>query len=246
MQRTRQIWGTQNLFEVWIQNHHESRASIWRAVCVRCGKPQISPLRFAPVEMTKVGGVAGCRLCNSMPHFYPPGLTLLFFLSFPKGICFRYSGRSEYRRKTQISPLRFALSKIILGGLLRQLLWSPTLATRGWGTLNLFEVWIQNHHESRVPHMWCAVCARCGKPQISPLRFAPVEMTKVGGVAGCRLCNPMPHFCPPGLTLLFFLSFPKGICFRYSGRSEYRRKTADLSAALRSGRDDKGRWSGWM
>ncbi len=31
----------------------------------------------------------------------------------------------------------------------------------------------------RVPHIWRALCARCGKPQISPLRFAPVEMTNL-------------------------------------------------------------------
>ncbi len=55
--------------------------------------------------------------------------------------------------KPRISPLRFALSKIILEGLFCQRLWSPTLAThpsklrlpgtpvtQGWGTLNLFQV----------------------------------------------------------------------------------------------------------
>ncbi len=51
-----------------------------------------------------------------------------------------------------------------LGGLLYQRLWSPTLAPQGWGTLNLLEVCIQ-------------------KPQISPLRFAPVEMTKLDAAA---------------------------------------------------------------
>ena len=27
-------------------------------------------------------------------------------------------------------------------------------------------VWIQNHHELRVPHIWRALCARCGRPQM--------------------------------------------------------------------------------
>ena len=103
--------------------------------------------------------------------------------------------------KPQISPLRFAPSKIILGGLLCQRLCSPTLAThpsklrlpglgtQGWGTLDLLEVWIQNRRQSRVPHIWRALCARCGKPQISPLRFAPVEMTKLGVIADQSFLN---------------------------------------------------------
>ncbi len=59
-----------------------------------------------------------------------------------------------------------------------------------------------------VPHIWRAFCARYGKPQISPLRFAPVEMT-----------NKM-ELHQAGLLyshLLFFLSFPQGICF-WKGR----------------------------
>ena len=74
-----------------------------------------------------------------------------------------------------LSPLRCALSKIILGGVLCQRLWFPTLATQGWGTLDLLEVWIQNRHQSRVPHIWRALCARCGKPQISPLPSAALR-----------------------------------------------------------------------
>ena len=129
--------------------------------------------------------------------------------------------------KPQISPLRFppqqaslagdpgfALSKIILGGLLCQRLWCPTLATQGWGTLDLLEVWIQNRRQSRVPHIWRALCARCGKPQISPLRFAPVEMTKLGVITDQTFLNP----------IFILLGGPR--------------------AHERSGRDDKGRWSG--
>ncbi len=98
--------------------------------------------------------------------------------------------------KPQISPLRFALSKIIPGSLLCQQLWSLTLATQGWGTLDLLEGWVQNRHQSRVPHIWRALCARCGKPQISPLRFAPVEMTKLGVIANPAF--PQPIFIPLG------------------------------------------------
>ncbi len=76
-----------------------------------------------------------------------------------------------------------ALSKIILGSLLCQRLWSPTLALR--------EVWMQNRHQSTVPHIWRALCARYGKPQISPLRFAPVEMTKLGVNANQTFLNPI-------------------------------------------------------
>ncbi len=54
------------------------------------------------------------------------------------------------------------------------------LASRNWGTRSLLEVWIQNGHQSRVSHIWRALCARCGAPQISSLRWAPVEMTKLG------------------------------------------------------------------
>jgi hypothetical protein len=44
-----------------------------------------------------------------------------------------------------------------------------------------------------VPHIWIwrALCARCGKPQISPLRFAPVEMTKLGVIANQAFLNPI-------------------------------------------------------
>ncbi len=69
----------------------------------------------------------------------------------------------EEKDKTQVSPLRFTLSKIILGSLLCQRLWNPTLAahpsklrlpgtpvTQGWGTLDLLEVWIQNRRQLRV------------------------------------------------------------------------------------------------
>jgi hypothetical protein len=48
----------------------------------------------------------------------------------------------------------------------------------------------------RVPYIWSAVCARCGKPQISPLRFAPVEMTKLGVIADQTFLNPI--FIPMG------------------------------------------------
>ena len=42
-----------------------------------------------------------------------------------------------------------------------------------------------------MPHIWRALCARCGKPQISPLRFAPVVMTKLGVVANPAFLNPV-------------------------------------------------------
>ena len=61
-------------------------------------------------------------------------------------------------------------SKIILGGMHCQRLWSPTLATQEWGTLDPLEVRIQNRSQSWVPHIWRALCARCGAPQLSPLR----------------------------------------------------------------------------
>ena len=67
--------------------------------------------------------------------------------------------------------------------MLCQRLWFPTL--------DLLEVWMQNRHQSSVPHIWPALCARCGKPQISPLRFAPVEMTKLGVVADQIFLNPI-------------------------------------------------------
>ena len=51
------------------------------------------------------------------------------------------------------------------------------------GLLDQLEVRSQNHHESKVSHIWRALCARCGTPSISPLRCAPVEMTKLGAVA---------------------------------------------------------------
>ena len=76
--------------------------------------------------------------------------------------------------------------------------------------------------------------------------WAVAEMTKVGGVAGCRLV--VPSYILPSWSDFAFLSvIPEGnLCLRYSRRSEYRRETADLSTALRSNRDDKGRWSGWI
>ena len=89
-----------------------------------------------------------------------------------------------------------------------------TSVTQGWGTLNLLEVWIQNGHQSRVPHIWRALCARCGKPQISPLRCAPVEMTKLGVIAAQTFLNPI--FIPLG----------------------------GPQAHEHSGRDDKYRWGG--
>ncbi len=102
----------------------------------------------------------------------------------------RYSALVSLRcGKPQIFPLRFAQSKIIPGSLLCQRLWSPTLATQGWGTIDLLEVWLQNGDQSRVPHIWRALCARCGKPQISPLRFAPVEMTKEDVIANRVFLN---------------------------------------------------------
>ena len=106
-------------------------------------------------------------------------------------VSFANLGYPAYTPKPQIPPLRFALSKIILEGVLCQRLWFPTLARQGWGTLDLLEVWIQSRHQSRVPHIWRALCARCGKPQISPLRFAPVEMTKLGVIADQTFLNPI-------------------------------------------------------
>ena len=58
-----------------------------------------------------------------------------------------------------------------------------TPVTQGWETLNLLEVWIQNRRQSRVPHIWRALCARYGKPQISPLRCAPGRDDKLARVA---------------------------------------------------------------
>jgi hypothetical protein len=47
-------------------------------------------------------------------------------------------------------------------------------------------------------------CARCGKPQISPLRFAPVEMTKLGVIANqaflSRIFIPLESRFPSGMT----------------------------------------------
>ena len=40
-------------------------------VSLRCGKPQISPLRFAPVEMTKIGVIANQAFLNLI--FIPLG-----------------------------------------------------------------------------------------------------------------------------------------------------------------------------
>ena len=50
-------------------------------------EPQISPLRFAPVEMTNNTSWSGERNENGTSQC----LLLLFFLSFPKGICFPYA-----------------------------------------------------------------------------------------------------------------------------------------------------------
>ncbi len=194
---------------------HLDRSEVGRSA-VTANKPQISPLRFAPVEMTKVNGVTGCRLCNPMLHFCPPDLTLPFFLSFPKGICFHYFRRSNTEGKPQISPLRFAPVEMTkVNGVTGCRLCNPMLHFCPPDlTLPFFLSFPKGicFHYSRRSNTE-------GKPQISPLRFAPVEMTKVNGVTGCRLCNPMLHFCPPDLTLPFFLSFPKGICFHYSRRS---------------------------
>ena len=103
---------------------------------------------------------------------------------------------ADTARPVRLESIRWRshlICHLILGDLLRQQLWSPTLATQGWGTLDLPEVWIQNRRQSRVPHIWRALCARCGKPQISPLRCAPVEMTKIRGNCGARPCLSFCH-----------------------------------------------------
>ncbi len=66
--------------------------------------------------------------------------------------------------KPRISPLRYALSKIIL------------------------QTW--------VPLSGALFAPDVGKPQISPLRCAPVEMTKLGVVANQAFLNPI--FIPLG------------------------------------------------
>ncbi len=88
--------------------------------------------------------------------------------------------------------------------------WSPTLATQGWGVLNPFQVGFQNHQQSRVPHIWRALCARCGKPQIStPLHsgrddkvdgavdevFAFLSVIPEGNLlyCGCSVCTIRIH-----------------------------------------------------
>ncbi len=130
-------------------------------------KPQISPLRFAPVEMTKLGVVANQAFLN--PIFIPLGW-----------------GRRPMNALSENHPGRTALPTVVVS--------HPCYARMGHPRSAL--VWIQNRHQSRVPHLWRALCARCGKPQISPLRFAPVEMTKLGVVASQAFFNPI--FIPLG------------------------------------------------
>ena len=118
-------------------------------------------------------------------------------------------------------------------------------------------------------------CARCGKPQISPLRFAPVEMTKLGVIADQTFLNPIfiplggpqahehsvgNHPCRPAPPTVVVshpcytrMGHPKSVSNMdprpppiegapYLARSLRQMwETADLSTALRSGRDDKVR-----
>src|SRR5580658_3436326 len=76
--------------------------------------------------------------------------------------------------------------------------------------------------------------ARIAGPQISPLRCAPVEMTKG------RAALPLSVVAE---QKLFFITLGDPKAHDFSGRRTFPGKdrwTADLSTTLRSGRDDKG------
>ncbi len=53
---------------VYVRNRRSLHSAL---LSLRCGKPQISPLRFAPVEMTKLGVIADQTFLN--PIFIPMG-----------------------------------------------------------------------------------------------------------------------------------------------------------------------------
>src|ERR1700679_4213102 len=78
------------------------------------------------------------------------------------------------------------------------------------------------------------------KPQISPLRYAPVEMTK-GRVVMARsrgLGMDKPQISPLRYAPV---EMTKGRVVMARSRGLGYGQTADLSTALRSGRDDKGK-----
>src|ERR1700689_3450792 len=99
--------------------------------CYEPGGPQISPLRFAPVEMTKGRGALPGRIVAG------------------RGVV-SVTNRED-RRSLHYASLR-------------------SRCQRGEGRLR----------EESLLDMGC-FCHEPGGPQISPLRFAPVEMTKGRG-----------------------------------------------------------------
>ena len=182
-------------------------------------KPRISPLRCASVEMTKGRAVLPSTVVAEQEPFF-------ITLGGPKG--HDSSVEKHFQEGTaepQISPLRCASVEMTKG---RAVLPSTVVAGQEPFFITLGG---PKAHDSSVEKHFQEGTA---EPQISPLRCASVEMTKGRAVLpGESCCWTGAVFHHLGWARRPMTPLSKNI-------SKKGPRTADLSTALRFGRDDKG------
>ena len=156
-------------------------------------KPQISPLRCAPVEMTKERAAAGRELCywNGEACRFPKVLFRTSLTPFP--------GK---RIHTEISPLRCAPVEMTkeraaagrerIHTEISPLRCAPVEMTKERAAAGR-ELCYWNGGACRFPKVLFRTSltpfpGKCIHTEISPLRCAPVEMTKERAAAGRELC----------------------------------------------------------
>ena len=174
---------------------------------LQLGKPQISQLRCAQVEMTNLEMLRAFAF-PSLGHTKS---------RFPSGMTERKAKAVLQLGKPQISQLRCAPVEMTNLEMLRAFAF-PSLGHT------------KNRFPSGMTERKAKAVLQLGKPQISQLRCAPVEMTNLGMLRA---------FAFPSLGHTKS-RFPSGMTER-KAKAVLQQETADLSTSLRSGRDDKFR-----